>query len=248
MNDVENNHGLLQVPTILIGISGPSSSGKTTVAKNLMQLLGCKILHQDDFYLPDDQIPIDPVTKEQNWDHPDAIDFEKFKRHIRAIKSGDVLLDEKVDNLEPDISLKLLPTQIEILKTKEEINYILTRVSIVLVDGFMLFHDPDLSALFDLKLFYYSDHDCLKTRRSKRKGYSTVAGFWVDPPNYFDDYVWPAYVKFHRHLFQNNDVNTDLNDYALNILKLHGFKNDDNTLVQTMVQWSIDKIAEYVSK
>lgn len=231
--------------TVVIGISGPSSSGKTTVTKNMIHMFNCRILHQDDFYVPDDQIPIDPNTKEQNWDHPDAIDFVKFKTHIQAIKNGQQLPD-KVDTLEPDINLKLTETEIENLK--QSISKISDDVTIVLVDGFMLFHDPELASLFDLKLFYYASHECLKTRRSKRKGYSTVAGFWVDPPNYFDDYVWPAYEKFHKHLFINEDVNAGLNDYATQTLKLLGFKNDDTTQVFVMVKWSIDKIIQFLSK
>ena len=30
--------------------------------------------------------------------------------------------------------------------------------------------------------------------------------FWKDPPGYWDDIVWPAHVKAHRKMFQNNDV------------------------------------------
>jgi hypothetical protein len=30
--------------------------------------------------------------------------------------------------------------------------------------------------------------------------------FWEDPPGYWDDIVWPAYLKAHRKMFQNNDV------------------------------------------
>lgn len=31
--------------------------------------------------------------------------------------------------------------------------------------------------------------------------------FWVDPPGYWDDIVWPAYLKAHRNIFENEDVN-----------------------------------------
>jgi len=30
--------------------------------------------------------------------------------------------------------------------------------------------------------------------------------FWEDPPGYWGDIVWPAYLKAHRKMFQNNDV------------------------------------------
>jgi nicotinamide/nicotinate riboside kinase len=51
---------------LIVGISGPSSSGKTTLARllqrvfcgvplNTTQSLNTFIIHEDDFYYPDDQ-------------------------------------------------------------------------------------------------------------------------------------------------------------------------------------------------
>lgn len=231
-------------PVLIIAISGPSSSGKTTITKNLVNLLNCKILHQDDFYVPDDQIPIDPITNEQNWDSPEAVDFEKFITFVEKVKRGEEF-PEKIDTLEPDVDLKLSDTEIEDLK--QSLRGKLEDYQIVLVDGFMLFHEDKLLELFDLKLFYYATHDCLKTRRSKRKGYSTVAGFWVDPPNYFDDYVWPAFEKYHKHLFENDDVNGQLNSHSINDLNIKAFKNDDSNSISEMVMWTIKQIIDYIN-
>ncbi|EGV60663.1 ribosylnicotinamide kinase [Yamadazyma tenuis] len=236
------NNEVSDLKIIIVGISGPSSSGKTTVTKNLLNLLDCQILHQDDFYFPDDQIPVDHKTGEQNWDHPDSIDFDKFITYIQKVKAGEEF-PEKIDTLEPDINLKLSAQEITELKAKLQNQ--LKGVKIVLVDGFMLFHDKTLVDLFDLKLFYYSTYDCLKSRRANRKGYSTIAGFWVDPPNYFDDYVWPAYASFHKHLFTHADVNNTLNEHALVDLKIRAYKNDDNSNITEMVSWSIEQILDY---
>ena len=49
----------------------------------------------------------------------------------------------------------------------------------------MLFHDPSIIKLFDIKLFFHAPFDTLKSRREARKGYTTAEGFWVDPPNTF---------------------------------------------------------------
>lgn len=230
-------------PVVIIGISGPSSSGKTTVVKNIANLLDCKIIHEDDFYVPDDQIPIDPIRNEQNWDHPDAIDFKKFQQCLEAIRKGEKVNDS-AQSLEPDVDLKL--TDSEISKLKEKLLDKFKNVDIVIVDGFMLFHDDKIARLFDLKLFYYSTYECLKLRRSKRLGYSTVAGFWVDPPNYFDDFVWPAYEKYHRYLFVNGDVNQTLNDYAKNQMNIIEYKNDDTVNIKDMVAWTLDQILHYI--
>jgi len=45
-----------------------------------------------------------------------------------------------------------------------------------------------------------------KARREARSGYVTLEGFWEDPPGYVDKIVWPNYVKDHRFLFLDGDV------------------------------------------
>lgn len=43
----------------------------------------------------------------------------------------------------------------------------------------------------------------------------TAETFWEDPPGYFDDIVWPAYIKAHKHLFRNDNVEAgDLSERA----------------------------------
>ena len=63
---------------VLVGIGGPSSSGKTTVAKALHSLYPASTLvHLDDFISPDDQIPKDARQRRGNWDCADTIDWTK---------------------------------------------------------------------------------------------------------------------------------------------------------------------------
>lgn len=33
-----------------------------------------------------------------------------------------------------------------------------------------------------------------------------AGGVWEDPPNYFDQIVYPAYVKAHEHIFEDGNV------------------------------------------
>ncbi|CAG8592239.1 2112_t:CDS:2 [Dentiscutata erythropus] len=75
---------------VLIGFSGASCSGKTTLARLLKQVLpNSWIFHQDDFFKSESQIPIDPTTNLSNWDCPDAIDFPKFIKTLRHVhKTG----------------------------------------------------------------------------------------------------------------------------------------------------------------
>jgi len=95
--------------TILLGLSGPSSSGKTTLARLLRSIfnttvsspqsssttlnLSLFILHQDDFYLTDALVPVIRVSSPefgtrdlQDWDCVESLDlglFEDTMRHVQ---------------------------------------------------------------------------------------------------------------------------------------------------------------------
>ncbi|CAH2350441.1 nicotinamide riboside kinase [[Candida] railenensis] len=222
----------------LVAISGPSSSGKTTVASALHKLFKNSLLiHLDDFYLPDDQIPIDPVKKTENWDCPEAVNFEKFIKCIKDLKSNGTI--EERPTYEGEVELKL--TEDELATFEQEVSQY-SEEQIVFVEGFMLFHDPDIIKLFDINLFFYASYETLKNRRESRQGYNTIAGFWVDPPNYFSNIVWPEFEKNHKYLFNNEDVNDTLTKYALDDLNIQPFKNENDSKLKDLIQWSLDQI------
>ncbi|KAK3345423.1 P-loop containing nucleoside triphosphate hydrolase protein [Neurospora tetraspora] len=71
---------------VVIGISGCSSSGKTTLARLLRDIFpNTFILHEDDFYKPESEIPMKDGLA--NWDCPEALsipDMTAALEHIRA--------------------------------------------------------------------------------------------------------------------------------------------------------------------
>ncbi len=89
-------------------------------------------------------------------------------------------------------------------------------VRICVLDGFLLYPDPDLKPdpsipaaitdRLDLKLFLRSTHARTKARREARQGYVTLEGFWRDPDGYVDEVVWPNYVREHAWMFEAGDV------------------------------------------
>lgn len=231
---------------VLVGLSGPSSSGKSTSAKAINSLFTNSILvHLDDFYLPDNEIPIHTNSGEQNWDCPEAIDFKKFKAHIAALKSG--TKHEEIKSLEIEPTLNLDKKEIESLRQKID-KYITDDTTLILVDGFMLYHDEELVRLLDVKLFYHASYETLKKRREERAGYQTTEGFWVDPPHYFETIVWPEFVKGHQYLFENNDVNSELNDYSKNDLQISDYKNENGSSLFDLINWTVDAIIDQVYK
>ncbi|KAJ5545049.1 Phosphoribulokinase/uridine kinase [Penicillium sp. DV-2018c] len=90
---------------IIIGISGPSSSGKTTLARLLQRIfcgvnlqkstnensLNTFIIHEDDFYFSDDKIPYTTTpsgTKIQDWDTPSALDLPFLSQSLHYVRQN----------------------------------------------------------------------------------------------------------------------------------------------------------------
>ena len=76
---------------------------------------------------------------------------------------------------------------------------------LILLDGFLLLGlnvPSSLKSLFDIKILLLASYADAKERRERRNGYVTLEGFWEDPEGYFDDVVWPAYVREHGWVFE----------------------------------------------
>ncbi|KAG0052934.1 ribosylnicotinamide kinase [Gryganskiella cystojenkinii] len=189
---------------VTIGLSGPSSGGKTTVARYLKTMLpNSTIVHQDDFYFPETQIPIDPRNGLANWDCPESIDFQAMNatlNHVREYGEFPEGFDSKEDR--NPVGSKTLSDPIpqaildqlrdRVLETIPEEERWTTKF--VILDGFILYVNEELRDAIDIKFFLTAPYQVLKERRESRKGYATLEGYWVDPPGYFDDIVWPNYL------------------------------------------------------
>lgn len=58
---------------LIIGVGGATNSGKTTLAKYILSLFPaqrCLMLHQDDFALPESELPWNDTLQARDWDHP----------------------------------------------------------------------------------------------------------------------------------------------------------------------------------
>ncbi|KAH9850269.1 armadillo/beta-catenin/plakoglobin [Lenzites betulinus] len=169
----------------VIGIAGGSASGKTHVARRIVQALGSiptvVILSQDSFYRrhsPEDLKLA--FANRYDFDHPDAIDMPLFASCLADLKAG------KQTNI-PIYSF----THHQRL---EETKY-LYGASIIIVEGILALHDADLRSLYDLKVFVQCDSDLMLARRIRRdvkeRGRS-VDGILEQ----YLRYVKPAYDNF----------------------------------------------------
>lgn len=139
---------------IVIGVSGGSASGKTTVANRIKE--DCKdsvdLLSHDFYYLPHDDLPFNERSK-LNYDHPNAFDTERLIKDIKKLKQ--LIAIER-----PVYSYKIHNRTSETVKVNP--------AKVIIVEGFMIFENPELRELMDIKIFVDTDADERLIRRIRR--------------------------------------------------------------------------------
>ncbi|KAL6703314.1 ribosylnicotinamide kinase [Coniothyrium glycines] len=242
-------------PPLLVGISGPSSSGKTTLSRLLRDIFppaSLFILHLDDFYLPDADIPVKHGLKD--WDCLESLQLHELKQALRHIKehghSPQWLVSKEDQNSVgehrvPDTAIAQLRHDMEQALTERR-EWAGRRICIV--DGFLLFSDAmkDIRALFDVKLFLRTSYSTAKQRREARSGYVTLEGFWQDPPGYVDRIVWPNYVQDHKFLFENGNVEGELDQEICKRTGIQGMPRDAEENMLKCLQWASLILRRYI--
>ncbi|KAL5524140.1 hypothetical protein ACEPAG_8313 [Sanghuangporus baumii] len=205
---------------ILVGVGGATCSGKTTLAKHLRRCIpNSIIIHQDDFAPPQELIPIHSEYGVQDWDDPPgAIDWPRMRNFLREVKQTGTVpdwhkshdhLNEQKDIPVNEVTFSRWKEKFELLSKKFE-----ERGDAViwgLVDGFLLYWDEEVIDLLDARIFLRVSYNVLKQRRYERHGYHTAVqsdpegALWRDPPNYFDQIVYPAYIRAHTRMFIDGD-------------------------------------------
>ena len=138
----------------IIGIAGGSGSGKSTFAQRLKEAFPDQIslISCDNYYLPHDELPLEERAH-LNYDAPEALEFDLMVRHLEELKNGNIALCPVYDFTRHTRSDKI--TEIE-------------PRPIILIDGILIFHDPNLRECMDLKIYVETDADERILRRAKR--------------------------------------------------------------------------------
>ncbi|KAK1481354.1 nicotinamide riboside kinase 1 [Colletotrichum cuscutae] len=247
---------------VIVGLSGCSSSGKTTLARLLRDIFPSTfILHEDDFYKAESELP--SKNGLLDWDCPESIsipDMEKALIHIRENGTFPPFVDSKEDQNSVG-KCPVSTDKIAAMKAKVEAwlqpgkpgHAIFTegKLSVCLFDGFLLYckEMETTMELIDIKLFLLVSRAKATQRREARDGYVTLEGFWQDPPGYVDKIVWPNYVESHSWLFEHGDVEGKLNAEVLsekNIKAQLGKGLDID--METTLEWTVDTIITELEK
>ncbi|KAG5350493.1 hypothetical protein C0989_010800 [Termitomyces sp. Mn162] len=222
-------HDELEAPqktrVILVGVGGATCSGKTTLAKHLKRILpDSVIIHQDDFAPPQELVPIHPIYEVQDWDAaPGAILWPKLVNFLRGVKatgkipndhrSHDHLNEQKEIKIDDEVRDRWIEVFEAIQKQHEQQG---EKVIWGLVDGFLLYWNQEVIDEIDVRVFLRVPEPVLRKRRHERHGYHTAVqsdpegSLWRDPPGYWEQIVYPAYVDAHRDVFIGGDVEKGL--------------------------------------
>ena len=140
---------------LVIGVAGGSGSGKTTVVKRILDVIGedkILLLEHDSYYRDLAHLPLEERMK-QNFDHPSSLETELLIRHINALIEG-----YSVD----------VPVYDFAQHTRAEESRTVSPQKIILIDGILIFSEKELLKLMDIKLFVDTDDDIRLLRRIQR--------------------------------------------------------------------------------
>jgi uridine kinase len=140
---------------LMIGIAGGSGSGKSTVAKNVAELLTTSsvvFIDMDAYYKNFSSLSLDH-RRRLNWDHPDAFDYDLLYEHLNALAAR-----KSIEKPEYDFVTHL---------RKRERTHV-EAADVVVIDGILLFVDERIRELCDVKVFVDADADIRLIRRIER--------------------------------------------------------------------------------
>ncbi|CUW11907.1 uridine kinase [Leuconostoc gelidum subsp. gasicomitatum] len=147
---------MVQKP-LVIGITGGSGSGKTTVSRELVRRLTADgssaiLLQQDSYYINQSEKPMSERIL-TNYDHPDAFETDLFVSDLRRLSRH-----ESINKPIYDYEQYTRSQEVENVGPAD----------VVIVDGVLLFNDARVRDLLDMKIFVDTDDDIRFLRRLER--------------------------------------------------------------------------------
>ncbi len=131
---------------LLIGIAGGSGSGKTTVVRAITEKLKERVvvIPQDSYYKDSSHLS-EEEKRNQNFDHPDAIDFRLLQDHLAQLKAGKAIEQP-------------VYSYITCSRSKTE-TVTVEPADVIIIEGILIFTCKALRDLMDIKIFVDADDD-----------------------------------------------------------------------------------------
>lgn len=140
---------------IVFGVAGGTASGKTTVARAILEAVGASqvaYLPHDAYYRDMSHLPL-PERARLNYDHPDSLETELLIKQVKQLLEGKSV----------HIPVYDFTNHRRTAETKR-----VDPCPIILIDGILIFTDPVLRDLMDIKVYVDTDPDVRFIRRLQR--------------------------------------------------------------------------------
>ena len=140
---------------ILIGITGGTGSGKSTVSREIFKSIEEKdltIIEQDSYYKDQSDLTFEERIK-TNYDHPSAFDNELMKEHLKALLRNETI-EKPIYDFENHTRKK------ETVRVEPR--------DIIILEGILILFEPEIRDLLDIKIFVDTDSDVRVIRRILR--------------------------------------------------------------------------------
>jgi uridine kinase len=144
-----------RVSPLVIGVAGGTGSGKTTIAEAILDHIGREriaYIQHDAYYRDLGHLPLEQ-RRQQNFDHPDALEDSLLLHHLRQLmrhEAAEIPIYDFVQHTRRPETTRIEPRPV------------------ILVEGILIFVDPELRAMMDIKIYVDTDADIRFIRRLER--------------------------------------------------------------------------------
>ncbi|MBA2650068.1 MAG: uridine kinase [Legionella sp.] len=167
---------------IIIGISGPSASGKSLLANTIVNELGSEqvvVISEDSYYKDNGHLPFAEREK-INYDHPESFDHELLCEHLKLLRLGNSI----------NIPIYSHSKHQRLTDTRT-----IGQHAIIILEGILLFSDKSLREIMDIRIFMSTPLDVCLMRRLKRDVVERHRSF-ESVVHQYETTVRPMYLQF----------------------------------------------------